>query len=73
MIAEAETPVDLLNDVADLRLPPETESRMIDLMDRNTEGLLSQGERDELAALVNWGHRISLLRARALLILGRKP
>jgi hypothetical protein len=73
MIAEAETPADLLNDVADLSFPPETESRMLDLMDRNTDGLLTPVERDELAALVKWGHRISLLRARALIILGRKP
>ena len=72
MIAEAETPADLLNDVADLSFPPETEARMIDLMDRNTEGLLSPSERDELASMVKWGHRIALLRARALLILGRK-
>jgi hypothetical protein len=73
MIAEAETPIDLLKDVAELSFPPETESRMIELMDRNTEASLTQTERNELAALVNWGHRISLLRARALLILGRKP
>ena len=43
------------------------------LMDRNSDGLLTHIERDELAALVDWGHRISLLRSRALLVLGRKP
>ncbi len=73
MIAEAESPTDLLKDVADLSFPPETEARMTWLMDRNTEGLLTPSEREELAALVKWGHRISLLRAKALLILGRKP
>jgi hypothetical protein len=73
MIAECESPADLLKDVADLSFPAETEARMTELMDRNTEGLLSPTESDELAALVKWGHRISLLRARALLILGQKP
>ena len=73
MIAEAESPADLLKDVADLSFPPETEARMVQLMDRNNDGLLTETERDELAALVKWGHRLSLLRARALLILGRKP
>lgn len=43
------------------------------LMDRNSDGALTATERDELTALVNWGHRIALLRARALLVLGRKP
>ena len=73
MIANAETPAAVLEDVAELSFPPETEARMSWLMDRNTEGALTPTERDELAALVKWGHRISLLRARALLILGRKP
>jgi hypothetical protein len=73
MIAEAESPADVLEEVAALSFPPETDARMTFLMDRNTDGLLSATERDELAALVNWGHRLSLLRARALLILGRKP
>lgn len=63
----------VLNDVAQLHFPPEQEARMRQLMDRNTEGLLTAAEREELASLVGWGQRISLLRARALLVLGRKP
>lgn len=73
MRANGETPVDVLKDVADLSFPPATEARMTYLMDRNNEGLLSSTEREELAALVNWGHRISLLRARALVVLGHRP
>lgn len=73
MIADSQSPSALLEEVADLNFPPETSARMTWLMDRNTEGLLTPTERDELAALVKWGHRISLLRARAMLILGRKP
>ncbi len=73
MIGDGETPAAVLEDVAKLNFPPEMEARITSLMDRNTDGLLTLTERDELAALVSWGHRISLLRAWALLILGRKP
>jgi hypothetical protein len=68
-----ETPAAILQEVANLKFPPETEARMTSLMDRNSDGSLTPTERDELAAMVNWGHRISLLRARAMLILGHKP
>ena len=73
MIADNESPTAVLEDVADLSFPPVTESRMTWLMDRNSEEALTATERDELTALVNWGHRISLLRARALLVLRRRP
>ena len=73
MTADIESPTAVLEEVADLSFPPETEARMTWLMDRNSEGLLTPTERDELAALVHWGHRISLLRARALFVLGRRP
>lgn len=73
MIADGESPTAVLEEVADLNFPPETEARMTWLMDRNSDGALTATERDELTALVNWGHRISLLRARALLVLGRRP
>lgn len=42
-------------------------------MDRNTEGLLSDEEREELEALVEWSESVSLLRAEALHLLGRRP
>jgi hypothetical protein len=42
-------------------------------MDRNTEGTLSPDEKDELEALVELSERISLIRADALVLLGRKP
>lgn len=73
MIAGNESPTSVLEEVADLSFPPETEARMTMLMDRNSDGALTATERDELTALVNWGHRISPLRARALLVLGRRP
>jgi hypothetical protein len=34
-------------------------------MDRNNEGLLAEGEREELEALVELNERLSLVRAQA--------
>lgn len=43
------------------------------LMDRNTEGLLTPEEREELESLVEWSETVSLLRAQALQLLGKRP
>ena len=43
------------------------------LMDRNNEGLLTDSERCDLESLVEWSESISLMRAKALQLLGRKP
>jgi hypothetical protein len=43
------------------------------LMDRNSAGWLTPDEREELEALVELSERLALLRARALLLLGRRP
>ena len=40
-------------------------------MDRNTEGQLSEAEREELEALVELSETISLLRVQALRVLGQ--
>jgi len=42
-------------------------------MDRNTNGILTSTERDELEALVEVSATLSLLRAKALHRLGRRP
>jgi hypothetical protein len=42
-------------------------------MDRNTEGLLSPQEREELDALVELSEQLSLVRGEALLVLGKRP
>jgi hypothetical protein len=42
-------------------------------MDRNTNGALTPGEREELEALVELSESIALVRAKALHLLGRKP
>jgi hypothetical protein len=66
-----ETPVELITSVADLRFPPKIDAHLQVLMDRNTEGQLSEAEREELEALVELSETISLLRVQALRALGR--
>lgn len=59
--------------VADLRLPPKQDAHLQHLMDRNTEGTLTEAEREELEALVEWSESLALLRAQGLRLLGRRP
>ena len=66
-------PVDWVESVGDLRLPPRADSRLQELMDRNNDGALERGERAELEVLVDLSQRLSLVRAEALQILGRSP
>lgn len=56
-----------------LTLPKRADRRLGELMDRNHEGVLTAGEREELESLVEWSEEISLLRAEALQLLGRQP
>jgi hypothetical protein len=42
-------------------------------MDRNTDGTLTPEEHEELESLVELSESIALVRAQALLVLGRKP
>ena len=58
--------------MGDLRLLAKADQCLPDLMDRNTEGLLSQAEREELEALAEWSEQLSLVRAEAWQILGRQ-
>ena len=66
-------PVGWVRAVSELRLPDRTDRRLTDLMDRNTEGRLSAGERDELASLVEMSESLALVRANALGLLGLSP
>lgn len=66
-------PLDWVESVGQLRLPSKADHRLQDLMDRNNEGLLSRTERDELEALAELSERLSLVRAEALEILGKRP
>ncbi len=73
MSAVVPAPLDMVEAVADLRLPAKSDRRLQELMDRNTDGELSAGERDELESLVELSERIALVRAKALSVLGRRP
>lgn len=66
-------PLEFLETLVDLRFPQKADDRLQVLMDRNTEGRLAQAEREELESLVELSERLSLVRAQALHLLGRKP
>jgi hypothetical protein len=68
-----QAPLEMVEAVASLRLPPRTNRRLQELMDRNNEGRLTQTEHEDLEALVELSETISLIRAKAQHLLGRKP
>jgi hypothetical protein len=73
MSTVVQAPLEMVEAVAALRLPPRADDRLQALMDRNTEGTLSQVEREELEVLVELSETISLVRAQALHVLGLEP
>ncbi len=68
-----DAPVEWVETVGNLRLPPRADQRLQDLMDRNNEGQLTETERADLESLVELSERLSLIRAEALHLLGREP
>ncbi len=73
MTATIPAPETWIRSIGELRLPPETDKHLQDLMDRNNDGLLHPSQKQELAALAAWSEEISLLRAEALHLLGQRP
>jgi hypothetical protein len=65
-------PLELVEAVAALRFPPKADRRLQALMNRNTEGSLTQAEREELESWVELSEIIALVRAQALNVLGKK-
>jgi hypothetical protein len=72
MTATIPAPIDLVESVADMRLPPKADARLTSLMDKHTNGQLTADERDQLESLVEVSESMALVRARALHLLGRK-
>ena len=72
-LARIESQHQLMEASAGCRFPPSIDERMQRLMDFNNDGELSDAEREELAALADLGTAISLLKAHAMRLLGRKP
>ena len=66
-------PVEWVENVGQLCLPSKADGRLQELMDRNNEGKLSTTELSELESLVEVSQQLSLVRAEALNLLGRKP
>jgi hypothetical protein len=65
-------PLEMVEAVAALRLPPKADDRLQSLMDRNNEGTLNSAEREELESWVELSETIALVRAQALSLLGKK-
>jgi len=68
-----ETPRDLIESLAVVRLPSKTDSHLQRLMDRNSAGQLNPREFEELEGLVELSENLGLLGAKALQVLGRQP
>lgn len=54
-----------LRALSDCKLTVTEQERMSDLLDRNSDGLLSEAEKTELAKLVEQSEQLSLLKTRA--------
>lgn len=72
-MAVISAPTDWVEHVSELRLPPRTDRRLQQLMDRNNEGRLGTDERAELESLVEMSEALAIVRAEALHLLGRNP
>ena len=66
-------PVDWVESVSSLTLPLRADRRLQELMDRHNEGQLNLMEHAELETLVELSESLSLVRAEAIHLLGRKP
>ena len=73
VVTTVDAPLQWVETVATLKLPDQADRHLQDLMDRNNEGKLTDQERADLAALAELSERLSLVRAEALQLLGRKP
>ena len=73
MSTTIDAPLAWVESIGQLRLPTKADLRLQQLMDRNNEGRLAEGEREELESLVELSERLTLLRSEAMLLLGRRP
>jgi hypothetical protein len=73
MPAMVPAPLSWVEAVGQLGLTPRSNQRLQDLMDRNNNGQLNEAERNELESLAEMSESLSLVRAEAWRLLGRKP
>jgi len=64
-----EAPLELVEAIAALRIPPKTDAHLQDLMDRNAEGQLTESEREQLESLVELSDQLAVLRAAGVRLL----
>jgi hypothetical protein len=62
-MSAVQAPVELLEAMAELRLPARMDRRLQELMDHNTNGELTEAEREDLQTLVEWSESIAPVRA----------
>jgi len=65
--------VSFVDGLTNIRFSPAMNTRIQHLMDLNNEGKLSAEDREELESLVDWSEQISLVRAGAFQLMGKKP
>ena len=73
MASTIDAPLQWVESITMLRLPEHADQRLQELMDRNNEGKLTENEKADLEALAELSEQLSLVRAEALHLLGRKP
>ena len=73
LMSVVSAPLNWVESVSELKLPARADRRLQQLMDRNTEGQLTPEERADLEELVELSEVLSLVRAEAFQLLGRKP
>jgi len=61
MSALIEAPIEMVEAVAGLHLPPRADQRLQDLMDRNNNGALTPEEREQLEVLVELRNRPGII------------
>ncbi len=69
MATVIQAPLEMVEEMASLRLPPRADERLQILMDRNTNGTLRPGEQELLETLVELSETLALVRAKALRLL----
>lgn len=73
MLETVEAPLEYIEALRDLRLTRWSDARLRNLMDRSNEGQLTVDEHEELATLVEWSERLSLIRTEAFRLLAKQP
>jgi hypothetical protein len=69
MVEVVQLPRRVVENFAQAKFPATTHARIQQLMDRNSQGLLSADQKSELEALIELSESFSLLRASAILAL----